>query len=135
MGAKMMRVAAEKVERFLPRVRLVQQSSTLAARLFDDETLDLIFIDAGHNECAVRQDLEAWWPKLKRGGLVAGDDYADAAAALEMYGQNWSTCEESVRRGAVRGAVDRFFAQLGLQVSVFWIVGASLSAQWLIFKP
>ena len=40
-------------------------------------TADLIYIDAGHGEHEVRQDLEAYWPIVRDGGILLGDDYQD----------------------------------------------------------
>jgi predicted O-methyltransferase YrrM len=46
---------------------------------FKRVTADVIYIDAGHSECEVRQDIEAYWPILRPGGVMIGDDYnADA---------------------------------------------------------
>jgi hypothetical protein len=28
-----------------------------------------------HDYCGVKEDLENYWPKLKRGGIIAGHDY------------------------------------------------------------
>ena len=36
---------------------------------------DLIFIDADHSYEAVREDIIAWWPKVKNGGIISGHDY------------------------------------------------------------
>jgi predicted O-methyltransferase YrrM len=49
--------------------------STEAARLYADESLDFVFIDANHGYEFVRADLAAWWPKIKPRGLFAGHDY------------------------------------------------------------
>ncbi|KAK7249740.1 tenascin-like protein [Aureococcus anophagefferens] len=35
-------------------------------------------VDAGHEYENVIHDLEVWWPKLKKGGMIAGDDFADS---------------------------------------------------------
>lgn len=40
-----------------------------------DKPIDLLFIDGGHSYQAVREDLEAWLPKVKDGGIVASHDY------------------------------------------------------------
>jgi hypothetical protein len=57
------------------RVRLVPGDSTLASALFDDGTLDCVFIDGCHEMPAVLGDIDAWMPKLARPAIVAGDDY------------------------------------------------------------
>lgn len=37
---------------------------------------ELIHIDAGHDYKSVMSDLEAWWPQLRPGGIMVGDDYS-----------------------------------------------------------
>jgi len=39
---------------------------------------DIIYIDASHDEASVYNDIMAWWPKLKIGGIMCGDDYSSA---------------------------------------------------------
>jgi predicted O-methyltransferase YrrM len=41
--------------------------------------IDYLYVDADHTEAGCRADLEAWWPHLRVGGLIAGDDYDDVA--------------------------------------------------------
>jgi hypothetical protein len=36
---------------------------------------DLIHIDASHDQAAVTTDLTLWWPRLRVGGILLGDDY------------------------------------------------------------
>lgn len=137
-SARAMQGAVRKLERFWPRVSFVQKASLHASRLFDEASLDFVFIDAGHDVCSVREDLDIWWPKVRSGGLLAGDDYADVETVKELYGdhQDWSTCANgTVHPGAVLGAVDDFARDHGVQMSIFRMMGASLSPQWLIFKP
>jgi hypothetical protein len=50
--------------------------STRAAQSFPDNFFDFIFLDAAHDHASVQEDLRAWWPKLKVGGLFAGHDYS-----------------------------------------------------------
>jgi hypothetical protein len=44
---------------------------------FPPASLDFIYIDASHKYEDVKNDLQAWWPKLKSGGMFCGDDYTD----------------------------------------------------------
>lgn len=40
-----------------------------------DEGLDWVYIDAGHSYDEVKADFEAWFPKVRKGGIVSGHDY------------------------------------------------------------
>lgn len=64
---------------------------------------DIIYIDASHEYDAVITDLNKYWPLLKEGGYMFGDDYIG----------HWP--------GVVR-AVDEFCAQKSLQLTVNGVV-------------
>jgi len=57
------------------RVAVRRQASAAAAEAFEDGYFDWVYIDANHQYEFVMQDLQAYWPKVKTGGMVAGDDY------------------------------------------------------------
>jgi SAM-dependent methyltransferase len=42
---------------------------------FDDESVDWVYVDGDHHYLAVKADLEAWYPKLRPGGILGGDDF------------------------------------------------------------
>lgn len=63
----------EKVQRKLPNAKLHRTLSTEGAKEFPDNYFDFIYIDADHDRCY--EDLVAWYPKLKNGGIIAGHDY------------------------------------------------------------
>jgi len=56
-------------------VESLRMSSVEAAKRFPDESLNFVFIDANHVYEAVMHDLHAWYPKIKKGGHIAGHDY------------------------------------------------------------
>lgn len=60
------------VEQYINPVRL---PSVEAAALYEDASLDFVMIDAAHDYNNVLADLKAWLPKVKVGGVIAGDDY------------------------------------------------------------
>ncbi len=49
------------------------EKSVDAAAFYDDASLDLVYIDADH--ARVAEDITAWLPKLRPGGLLAGHDF------------------------------------------------------------
>jgi len=54
-------------------VYVIKRYSKDAAPLFADGYFDWVYIDANHLQA--RQDIEAWWPKVKSGGIICGHDY------------------------------------------------------------
>jgi predicted O-methyltransferase YrrM len=52
--------------------------SVEVAKLYADKSIDAVFIDADHTYEAVSKDIDAWRPKVKEGGILAGHDYTTA---------------------------------------------------------
>ena len=46
-----------------------------AAEYFLDNSVNSLFIDAGHSYEAVLKDITVWLPKMKNGGIMSGHDY------------------------------------------------------------
>eukprot|EP00933_Yihiella_yeosuensis_P030664 TRINITY_DN24279_c1_g3_i1.p1 TRINITY_DN24279_c1_g3~~TRINITY_DN24279_c1_g3_i1.p1 ORF type:complete len:301 (-),score=31.63 TRINITY_DN24279_c1_g3_i1:59-961(-) len=91
-----MATVMEQAVSFWNKVRFVQLGSTEAARLFDAESVDFIYLDGRHEYCGVVDDLLAWWPKLKIGGIMGGDDYGWSTMWVQC--QNGSRIEGGVKR-------------------------------------
>jgi hypothetical protein len=51
----------------------LRMNSTDAPMFFDNNSVDMIFIDCDHN--AVGKDIDAWHRKVKTGGIICGHDY------------------------------------------------------------
>jgi len=53
----------------------VRMTSLEAAAQYSDNSLDFVLLDASHTYEDVKADIQAWLPKVKSGGILAGDDY------------------------------------------------------------
>ena len=57
------------------KIKWVKMKSSEATRLIADASLDFVYIDGNHSHDFVEEDITLYYPKLKRGGLLAGHDY------------------------------------------------------------
>lgn len=57
------------------QVTIHRMLSHEAAPLFADAHFDWAYLDASHYYEDVKVDLESWFPKVKAGGFITGDDY------------------------------------------------------------
>lgn len=54
---------------------IMKTTSVEAVKHFKDKALDFVFIDANHAYKYVKEDIELWAPKVRKGGIVSGHDY------------------------------------------------------------
>ena len=59
------------------RRRVLHNDSAKASLNITDRSLDFVFIDADHSYEGVKTDIFYWRPKVKKGGLLGGHDYAN----------------------------------------------------------
>jgi len=99
-------------------VRPICSDSADAAQQFADRSVDFVYIDAEHTYAAVSRDIAAWWPKVKCGGVLAGDDWCTGG-----------------RDGlGVRSAVTEFFTRQAIQVITQPGSCNPEWEQWLVFR-
>ena len=58
-----------------PGIEILKGNSLDIAKTFKDGSLDFVYIDANHTYESVKEDLRAWFPKVREGGLMEGHDY------------------------------------------------------------
>ncbi len=75
-------VFLENIAPIADKVEPIQSISWDAAHLFDNDSLDFCYVDAGHTYDDVMKDLVAWWPKIKPGAYFGGDDYTKGYLGL-----------------------------------------------------
>jgi hypothetical protein len=92
----------ERMQLFGDRAQIHRAASPGAAQRFADGSLDFVYLNARHDYASVLVDLDAWYPKIRPGGILAGHDYLDG-------------CYNATQLG-VRSAVSTFSAMRGLSV-------------------
>jgi methyltransferase family protein len=92
----------DRLARFGSRSEIWRMTSLEAAAAIEDGSLDFVYIDARHDYESVREDLEAWRPKMREGAIMAGHDYLDGDLRQGDFG--------------VKSAVDEFFRPEGVRV-------------------
>lgn len=76
--------------------------SVQASALFADGSCDVVWLDADHSYEAVKADIAAWWPKVRMGGYLGGDDWAFRGVR--------SAVSEAFPQGYLLGDGERFQA-------------------------
>jgi predicted O-methyltransferase YrrM len=75
-GPKLRVLVGAATDEELHLIYPLRAESPGVAKLFDDASLALVFIDGAHDIESVRADIRAWKPKIRPGGLLAGHDYS-----------------------------------------------------------
>lgn len=75
-NADMAEVEKKYLERTEPFINIshIKLPSIEASKQFDDESVDLVYLDGDHQTDAVVADIDAWKPKVRKGGILAGHD-------------------------------------------------------------
>ena len=66
-------------------------TSLEASKLYEDESLDVVFLDASHKYEDIKDDMIAWYPKVKKEGIIGGHDYTwcdDVRIAVNEFFKN-----------------------------------------------
>ena len=56
-------------------INVIKGDSQKVYKMFDDKSIDMLFIDGNHTYEALKQDIKLWLPKVKKGGVISGHDY------------------------------------------------------------
>lgn len=70
-------------------VRPIRSTSVEAASTYADGSLHAVYLDADHTTDAALADMQAWWPKIAPGGVLAGHDrqWDSVKRAIHAFGQ------------------------------------------------
>lgn len=67
------------------RSQLIRDMSCNAVNQFEDDSLDVVYVDADHKYEPVLADIRAWYAKVKPGCILCGDDYIEGSH-VEKFG-------------------------------------------------
>lgn len=115
----------EAIRKLRPyRCELIRLKSGTASALFEDGSLDFVYIDDDHTLQGVHTSLAAFVPKVRSGGIVSGHDY------------KISDVTPAARRCKVVQAVDEFVA--ANRISPFFVIGENCNGgdwpSWFFVK-
>lgn len=86
----------------------MRMKSVDAAQEFSDRSLSFVFLDGSHEFLDVKADIDAWLPKVKVGGILAGHDYnwpgvqSAVSAKFLMHGISGASWVVEVDRHHIR---------------------------------
>lgn len=81
------KIALENLSEFEGRYSIVKKDSKTAAKDFQDESIDFILLDGDHTYNGIKADLQAYYPKLKKGGnmFVHDTNHEDVMRAIVEF--------------------------------------------------
>lgn len=64
-------------------VEKIKNTSFDASKIFEDNSIDVVYIDAEHTPEAVKKDILNWLPKIKTEGYITGHDWEFRGGVLQ----------------------------------------------------
>lgn len=72
--------ATSRLGAYGDRCKILRTDSVSASAMFENESLDWVYIDGRHDYAGVKEDITYWLPKVRIGGMLAGHDYVEKDA-------------------------------------------------------
>lgn len=90
-------------------VEKIKMTSINASKLFENETVDMVYIDAEHTPEAVKNDILNWLTKIKPDGYITGHDWEFKngiiqKSIIETIGMPDYICKHVIRGGKSDGS-------------------------------
>ena len=81
--------AKKRLEIFGSRVNFIRMSAIEGATKFKKNSIDFVYLDGRHDYCSVMEELLAYYPILKCGGIMAGHDFVNVFVNDQT---DWTIC-------------------------------------------
>jgi len=92
---------------------IIKDFSALAYKIFDDSSVDFVYIDGNHDFEYVFSDILLWYPKIRSGGIISGHDYKDSFDSAVKRAVDWCVSLFHINR--------LFITSKERDISWFWI--------------
>lgn len=85
-GKKLERFYEEAKTRLAPyKCEVIRAFSMDAVKMFQDESLDFVYIDGNHDFQNVTNDIHEWGKKVRKGGILSGHDFMNYKQDRDRY--------------------------------------------------
>ena len=74
--------AHAKLDIYKDKIEWVRTTSAKAVDMFNESSLDFVYIDGDHSYKFIQEDITLYYPKVKKGGLFSGHDYRSYAPGV-----------------------------------------------------
>jgi predicted O-methyltransferase YrrM len=98
------KAAKERLKNY--HCKLIRDFSERAYKNFFNSSLDFVYIDGNHDEAHVMYDIVHWSPKVKKGGIIAGSNFARYKGRYGSYNK----VKETVIKYANASKINPWFA-------------------------
>lgn len=109
-------------------IELLRDFSNNIHNKIEDNSLDLIFIDGNHSYNYVYDDIKFYFPKVKKGGIICGDDYF-----MRNKKNDWNNSGNQYDEDMVYEAVQDYFNETGYTIEEFGL-HSKYPKTWLVKK-
>lgn len=103
--------AVKLLDGYSDRIEFIIKKSEDAVNLIPNE-LDFVYIDGNHSYEYVKKDIELYWPKIRKGGILSGDD----------FGLHCSGVCKAVSEFVIDNDLDKSKRRCRTQFEDWWIV-------------
>jgi len=114
-------VTIENTKEWKDKIHICRNFTTVCVENMPDGYFDFVYVDARHDFKGVYEDVRAWWPKLRVGGIMAGHDYVTQNDGPQQSNQDWTTNYDGTTDETgtvVKGAVDKFATEVCRQLTI-----------------
>jgi len=115
--------ALKNLAPFGNRAVICKGMSVDVSKQIEDESIDFCYIDGDHSLFGIMDDIRAWTPKIRHGGIISGHDYKDGPGSgmKDFFGKQLSY--------RIKTVVDDYCLKYGHSIRV---VGGRIKSWWFI---